>query len=124
MSDNAKEVPLVEQLRSVPKDWREWREVEHESRNVPYGVMMHQAADEIDALRAEVQESHLREIATTGQLQDMIKENASLRRSLRWLAVAVVCFIAAFLSSLASRNPAPSIFAPINPPSAAHGGVK
>lgn len=79
---------------------------------------------ENERLRAEVQESHLREIATTGQLQDMIKENASLRRWLRWLAVAVVCFIAAFLSSLASRNQAPSIFAPINPPSAAHGGTK
>lgn len=42
------EVPLVERLRSVPKDWREMREVGScHHRNVPYGVMCHEAADRI-----------------------------------------------------------------------------
>jgi uncharacterized coiled-coil protein SlyX len=47
------QVPLVERLRSVPKDWREMREVGYcAHRNVPYGFMLHEAADEIDRLRA------------------------------------------------------------------------
>ena len=44
--------PLPVRLRSVPKDWREMREVGYcHHRNVPYGVMLHEAADEIDRLR-------------------------------------------------------------------------
>ncbi len=46
--EGACEVPLIEQLRSVPKDWREMREVGPcAHRNVPYGVMLNRAADEI-----------------------------------------------------------------------------
>jgi hypothetical protein len=45
------DVPLIEQLRSVPKDWREMREVGHcHHRNVPYGAMLHRAADELERL--------------------------------------------------------------------------
>ena len=53
------EVPLVEQLRSIPKDYRtcraiQWsddgRETGHQF--IPVGFMMHRAADEIDRLRA------------------------------------------------------------------------
>ena len=53
------EVPLVEQLRSIPKDYRtcraiQWsddgRETGHQF--IPVGYMMHRAADEIDRLRA------------------------------------------------------------------------
>ena len=51
-TNDCAEVPLVEQLRSVPKDWREMREVGPcHHRNVPYGVMIHEAADTINALR-------------------------------------------------------------------------
>ena len=47
------QVPLVEWLRSVPKDWGEMREVGHcHHRNVPYGHMMHESADEIERLTA------------------------------------------------------------------------
>jgi hypothetical protein len=57
MSDLACEVPLVEQLRSIPKDYRavlaiQWaddgRETGHQY--IPVGFMMHRAADEIERL--------------------------------------------------------------------------
>ena len=61
MSDDqqACEVPLVEQLRSIPKDYRtvraiQWsddgRETGHQF--IPVGHMMHRAADEIERLKA------------------------------------------------------------------------
>ena len=55
----AGEVPLVEKLRSVPKDYRtcvaiQWAEDGRETghRFIPVGHMMHEAADEIERLRA------------------------------------------------------------------------
>lgn len=52
------DVPLVEKLRSVPKDYRtavaiQWAEdgTETGHRFIPVGYMMHEAADEIEALR-------------------------------------------------------------------------
>ena len=45
------EVPLIEQLRSVHKDWYAIREVGHyASRSIPYGEFCYKAADEIDRL--------------------------------------------------------------------------
>lgn len=51
-------VPLVEKLRSVPKDYRtsvaiQWAEdgTETGHRSIPVGYMMHEAADEIEALQ-------------------------------------------------------------------------
>lgn len=53
MSDAA-EVPIEEQCRSVPKEWRVVVDVaQYASRNVPYGRMLHEAADAIASLRAE-----------------------------------------------------------------------
>jgi hypothetical protein len=53
------EVPLVEQLRSTPKDYRtvraiQWSEDGRETGHqfIPVGFMMHRAADEIDRLNA------------------------------------------------------------------------
>ena len=52
------EVPLVEKLRSIPKDYRtsvaiQWAEDGRETghRFIPVGYMMHEAADEIEALQ-------------------------------------------------------------------------
>src|SRR5688572_7113293 len=59
--DQACEVPLIEQLRSIPKDYRtsraiQWaddgRETGHQF--IPVGYMMHRAADELEkAQRSE-----------------------------------------------------------------------
>lgn len=53
------EVPIVEKLRSVPKDYRtcvaiQWAEdgAETGHRFIPVGYMMHEAADEIERLQA------------------------------------------------------------------------
>ena len=62
----AHEVPLVEQLRGIPKDYRtcraiQWsddgRETGHQF--IPVGVMMHRAADMIEALQSATQRSGL-----------------------------------------------------------------
>ena len=57
----AAETPLVEQLRSVPKDARQilcdTSKDFAESRNIPYGRMCHEAADQIEALRAALAEA-------------------------------------------------------------------
>lgn len=54
------EIPLVEKLRSVPKDYRtvvaiQWAEdgTETGHRFIPVGYMMHEAAGEIEALRKQ-----------------------------------------------------------------------
>lgn len=54
------EVPFVEQLRSIPKDYRtvraiQWSEDGRETGHqyIPVGVMMHRAADEIEKLSAQ-----------------------------------------------------------------------
>jgi hypothetical protein len=61
MSDDDKccEVPLIEQLRSIPKDYRtvraiQWSEDGRETGHqfIPVGFMMHRAADEIERLNA------------------------------------------------------------------------
>ena len=51
------EVPLTEQLRSVPKDGRDkvWSDPAT-YRNIPYGSLCHQAADRIDILEARIRE--------------------------------------------------------------------
>lgn len=41
------QVPLIERLRSVPKTASEWIRSGLGQRNVPYGAMLHEAADEI-----------------------------------------------------------------------------
>ena len=55
------EVPIVEKLRSVPKDYRtcvaiQWADngAETGHRFIPVGYMMHEAADEIERLKALV----------------------------------------------------------------------
>lgn len=54
MSDQACEVPLIEQLRSVPRDYRAGVEVSPtEWRNIPYGRMMNEAADALERLQRE-----------------------------------------------------------------------
>lgn len=69
MADNdalerACEVPLVEQLRSIPKEYRtvraiQWSEDGRETGHqfIPVGFIMHKAADEIDRLNALLSES-------------------------------------------------------------------
>lgn len=59
--ENGCEVPIVEKLRSVPKDYRtcvaiQWAEDGRETghRFIPVGYMMHEAADEIERLQALV----------------------------------------------------------------------
>ena len=59
--ENCCEVPIVEKLRSVPKDYRtcvaiQWAENGDETghRFIPVGYMMHEAADEIERLQALV----------------------------------------------------------------------
>jgi hypothetical protein len=59
--ENCCEVPIVEKLRSVPKDYRtcvaiQWAEngAETGHRFIPVGYMMHEAADEIERLQALV----------------------------------------------------------------------
>ena len=59
MSEQAKEVPLDEQLRSIPRDTRlGWDEgpggLYRSTRWVPVGLVAHRAADELAALRARV----------------------------------------------------------------------
>ncbi len=47
------EVPLIEQLRSVPETCREMIEINPtHHRNIPYGSLCHKAADEIERLSA------------------------------------------------------------------------
>ena len=60
--DNCCEVPIVEKLRSVPKDYRtavaiQWDEYGRETGHsfIPVGYMMHEAADEIERLNKELQ---------------------------------------------------------------------
>ena len=58
MCEQPKEVPLEEQLRSIPRDTRlGWDEgpggLYRSTRWVPVGLVAHRAADELDALRAE-----------------------------------------------------------------------
>ena len=55
--DQACEVPLIEQLRSIPKDYRtvraiQWTEDGRETGHqyIPVGHMMHRAADELEKL--------------------------------------------------------------------------
>jgi len=51
-NDQACAVPLLEQMRRIPADWREMRETGYcAHQNVPYGRMLHEAADEIERLR-------------------------------------------------------------------------
>lgn len=58
------EVPLTEQLRSVPKDFRtsraiQWSEDGRETGHqyIPVGFMMHRAADEIEKLQHDLERS-------------------------------------------------------------------
>lgn len=54
MSDTPYAVPLVEQLKSVPIDGHDcypFSDVHH--KNIPYGVLCHSAASEIERLREE-----------------------------------------------------------------------
>ena len=55
-TDGTSEVPLIELMRKVPKSERTWveREGEMGSHNVPYGHMLHQAADRIELLEREL----------------------------------------------------------------------
>lgn len=54
-AEQAMEVPLVEQLLSVPVHFREFREVgRFHSRNIPYGRMCNDAADRIQSLEREL----------------------------------------------------------------------
>ena len=60
MSIEAKQTPLVDLLRGIPKDAR-WVHDEYDAEGrsvstqfVPVGRMMHEAADEIDRLRAAI----------------------------------------------------------------------
>lgn len=70
MSDEnqACEVPLVEQLRSIPEDYRtvraiQWSEDGSETGHqfIPVGFMMHRAAAEIERLRAAAPEGEAQE---------------------------------------------------------------
>lgn len=61
--DQACEVPLVEQLRSVPEDYRTVRAIQWAADGmeighqfIPVGFMMHRAAAEIERLRAAAPE--------------------------------------------------------------------
>ena len=57
-AERACAVPLLERLRSVPQDWREIRRIGWcHHRNVPYGHMLHEAADEITSLTAQLAEA-------------------------------------------------------------------
>lgn len=78
---NCCEVPLIEKLRSVPKDWRiivanQWagdgREIGH--RFIPVGDIMYEAADEIERLRNAIRET----LAENAHLAD--GENCTLRK--------------------------------------------
>ena len=61
------EVPLTEQLRSIPKDYRtcraiQWSEDGRETGHqfIPVGFMMHRAADEIERLQKRCSEADQR----------------------------------------------------------------
>ena len=68
------EVPLVEQLRSIPKDYRTWRAIQWDEDGretghqfIPVGYMMHRAADMIDALAVEQpKQNPAAQVALTG----------------------------------------------------------
>jgi len=52
---DAKQTPLIELLRDVPPSARALREVsEYEHHNIPYGRLMNEAADSIDALESQL----------------------------------------------------------------------
>ena len=84
MSD-AKQTPLIDLLRGVPESARALREVnEHQHQNVPYGRLMNEAADEIEALKAE-RDLHRNRCAailfgggldtvTAGEVQDWVRD--------------------------------------------------
>jgi hypothetical protein len=66
MSDDCYEVPLIEKLRSVKKDYRtsfaiQWAEdgTETGHRFIPVGYMMHEAADRIEELERQLDEFRL-----------------------------------------------------------------
>lgn len=51
-------VSLTDQIRTVDPTWHEMREIGPcHHRNVPYGRMLHEAADEIERLRAVFEEA-------------------------------------------------------------------
>lgn len=61
--EQAYEVPLVEQLRSIPVDYRTCREIQWAEDGtptghqfIPVGYMMHRAADELSAARRDAEE--------------------------------------------------------------------
>jgi len=56
MDNQAYAIPLVELLRDVPKDSRLIIEGNYSSRHIPVGRHCHEAAKEIDHLRAQLAE--------------------------------------------------------------------
>lgn len=65
MNETCCEVPLVEKLRSVPKDYRTARAIQWASDGtetghqfIPIGYMMHEAAEEIEQLRAWIERNY------------------------------------------------------------------
>ena len=59
------EVPLVERLRAVPKGYRTWiasqwaeNGAETGHTHIPVGIMMHEAAAEIESLKAQLAEAN------------------------------------------------------------------
>lgn len=74
-NDGVCEVPLVEQLLSVPKDAREMIEVEPmHHRNIPYGPLCHEAADRIKKCEREntaLQQQLTEAEAKVGELREL-----------------------------------------------------
>lgn len=82
----AHQVPLVEMLYSVPKSARAWIEETNplpSTRHIPYGILCHNAANEITALRAAAtdKDAHIKELesAATVAFNDRMKINSEMR---------------------------------------------
>ena len=70
------QVPLLEQLRSVPNEAREWRAEPDGNghRNIPYGRLCHEAADRIASLESTEPASKLALLARDDRIQKLDTE--------------------------------------------------
>lgn len=93
VDDGACEVPFLEQLRGVSADLRscvpiQWAEDGRETghRFIPYGYMLHRAADEIESLRAALTAARQQQ-AEAQKDRDNLYEELKAARQQRWVSV-------------------------------------
>lgn len=80
MSDVAQQVPLLETLKNMPRDGRDCYEVNPtHHRFIPYGIICHEAAREIERLRRAVEVARRKlifaEVVLTSEEWSLLENN-------------------------------------------------